>query len=315
MKRATSSGRLELLGLGLAAEDRHLGLQVGRLDVGDQPPLEATAQPLLEGGDVPRRGVGREDDLLLAGVESVEGVEELLLRPLLVGEELDVVDEQDVDGPVALAEGRHAVEADGVDQLVDELLGCQVHDLERRPLLQDLVADGVQQVGLAETDPAVEEERVVAVRRALGHRLGGGVGELVGGADDEGAEDVAGIEAAARGRRGTAGRRRLLEREQHFHRRALEAGDGAVDGRPVALLQCVQKARVGGQQQQPVGAILTRPQGAEPGGEFVRIELLLELAAQAVPVVSITHRELGHRQQIRNISTTCGKKIQTRGAT
>ena len=42
-----------------------------------------------------------EDDLLAVLVDRVEGVEELLLGPLLVGDELDVVDEQQVDAPVA----------------------------------------------------------------------------------------------------------------------------------------------------------------------------------------------------------------------
>ena len=59
------------------------------------------------------------------------------------------------------------------------------------------MADGVQQVGLAEPDAAVEEERVVAVRGALGDGPRGGVRELVGAADDEGVEGVLRVEAVA----------------------------------------------------------------------------------------------------------------------
>ena len=45
-----------------------------------------------------------QDDLLAVLVDGVERVEELLLGPLLVGDELDVVDEQQVDPAVAGAE-------------------------------------------------------------------------------------------------------------------------------------------------------------------------------------------------------------------
>jgi hypothetical protein len=70
-----------------------------------RPPLERGAQPVLQGRQLLGRPVGADHDLLAGVVEGVEGVEELLLRPLLVLEELDVVDEQDVDVAVAPAEG------------------------------------------------------------------------------------------------------------------------------------------------------------------------------------------------------------------
>ena len=58
----------------------------------------------------------------------------------------------------------------------------------------DLVADGLHQVGLAHADAAIQEERVVGLRRTLRDRLAGGVGELVAAADDEGVEGVARIQ-------------------------------------------------------------------------------------------------------------------------
>jgi hypothetical protein len=57
-----------------------------------------------------------------------------------------------------------------------------------------VVADGVHQVGFAHTDAAVEEERVVGLGGALGDSLGGGHGELVAAADDEGVELIFGVE-------------------------------------------------------------------------------------------------------------------------
>ena len=89
--------RVEPLLGGLLAQDRDPGLQLGRLDVGDQAPLEPVAQPVLQGDQLLGRAVAGDDDLLVGVVQRVEGVEELLLRLLLVLQELDVVDEQDVD--------------------------------------------------------------------------------------------------------------------------------------------------------------------------------------------------------------------------
>ena len=56
------------------------------------------------------------------------------------------------------------------------------------------VADGVQQVGLAQAHPAVEEERVVGLARVFGHGHAGGVRQAVAGADHEVFKGVAGIQ-------------------------------------------------------------------------------------------------------------------------
>jgi hypothetical protein len=56
-----------------------------------------------------------------------------------------------------------------------------------------VMADRVQQVRLAQPRVAVDEQRVVGLRRA-GDRNGGGVGKPVAGADDEGLEGVLRVE-------------------------------------------------------------------------------------------------------------------------
>ena len=53
---------------------------------------------------IARAGGRRDHDLLAVLVQRVERVEELFLRPLFAGDELDVVDQQHVDAPVAVAE-------------------------------------------------------------------------------------------------------------------------------------------------------------------------------------------------------------------
>ena len=54
----------------------------------------------------------------------------------------------------------------------------------------DGVGDGVEQVGLAQAGLPVDEQGVVVLRRVLGHRQGGGVGQLVGVAHHEALEGV-----------------------------------------------------------------------------------------------------------------------------
>src|SRR5207237_6379104 len=127
----------------------------------------------LERGDVFRRRVRGEDDLPLRLVQRVERVEELLLRPFLPGQELDVVEEERVGGAVAIAELLHAVVADRRDQLRDEGVGRHVDDLEPWIPFADLLCYGLDQMRLAEAGAAVDEERSERAPRVLGERLRG----------------------------------------------------------------------------------------------------------------------------------------------
>ncbi|MCR6678938.1 hypothetical protein NVV43_25905, partial [Escherichia marmotae] len=91
------------------------------------------------------------DDLAAGFVERVEGVEELLLDSLLVLEELDVVDQEQVVGPVALLEALDSLVAQLVYEVVHERLARDVADGELLRVLPDVLADGLEEVGLAET--------------------------------------------------------------------------------------------------------------------------------------------------------------------
>jgi hypothetical protein len=62
----------------------------------------------------------------LLGQQRFEGVEELLLRALLAGDELDVVDEQQIEGAIFRAKLAGAVIADGIDEVVGEALGGEI---------------------------------------------------------------------------------------------------------------------------------------------------------------------------------------------
>ena len=195
-------------------EDRDLRLQVGRLDVRQKTPLEPRTQALFQLRDVPGRAIAGHHDLTPSLVEGIERVEELFLCSLLACEKLDVVDEQHVDGAVAVAKGRHAVEADRVDQLVDEVLGRDVLQPEHSPRSRDAVADRVHEVGLSKTRAPVDVQRIVGMGRFLGDGQRRRVGELIGIPDDERLERVARVELRGHGGNG---RRRC----PHPGRRAL----------------------------------------------------------------------------------------------
>ena len=195
--------------LRLLAQDRDPGLQIGRLDVRDQAPLEPRTEPFLEGVDLLRRPVGRQDNLSAGLVHAVEGVEKLFLDALFPGEELDVVDQQNVVRPVPRLELVETFVLQMGDEIVHEGLAREVPRAERGGLGREVVGDRLQQVGFPQARRAVDEQRVVGLRRRLGHRERRGVREPVRRADHEvvervlAGERVRGVrDACAVGRRG-----------------------------------------------------------------------------------------------------------------
>ena len=98
--------------------------------------------------------------------------------------------------------------------------------LQLRVVPQDAVPDGVHQVRLAESDAAVDEERVVRPRRRLRHRARGGVGELVRRPDDERVERVARVQPDARRR--VRRRRAVARRNPVRGRRLTSPGAGGL---------------------------------------------------------------------------------------
>ena len=133
-------------------------------------------------------------------------MEELILGLLFAGQKLHVVDNEDVDVAVLIGEGRVLLLLDGIDELVGERLDTDIGDALGWIVLVDLVTDGLHQVSLTETDATVHKEGIVLSARIFGHGLGGGVGKVVRGTDDEALERVAAVEVVAGGLR--ASRRR-----------------------------------------------------------------------------------------------------------
>src|SRR6056297_290885 len=195
-------GDLEILELArilfdLLLENAEPQLVVRRVKIGDQPRLQPAHDPVLDAGDLGGRAVRRDHHLLAGIYECVERVEELLLRGVLAGDELDVVDHQDIDRPEELLESHHVLVAQRLHEAVHELLGREVDDLRLRRLLLQLPGDGVHEMRLAEAHTAIKKQRVEGDRATFRHALGSGMGKLVGLADDEAIEAESGIERRA----------------------------------------------------------------------------------------------------------------------
>ena len=116
-------GDVLALAFGLLAQDGEAGFELGRLDVGDEPPLEAAAEAVFQRGDGFWGTVRGDDDLAATLMEEVERVEELLLRAFLAFHELDVVDEEHIAVVAEAAlERSGGVRLDGIDELGHERL-------------------------------------------------------------------------------------------------------------------------------------------------------------------------------------------------
>ena len=79
-------------------------------------------------------------------MQVIEGIEEFLLGALLAGEELDVVDEEDIDVAISAAELVGARVLDGGHEVIGETLRGDVKDAA--VVSPGGVPDGVQEMGL-----------------------------------------------------------------------------------------------------------------------------------------------------------------------
>ena len=129
--------------------------------------------------------------------QRVECVEKFLLRAVLVADELDVVDQQHVSGTQPLLERHRVFLPDRLNEPIHEPFGGQVEDAPGRLAATNAPRDGVQKVGLAAPDTAIEVERVERKMVDASDLLRRGVGEFVAFADYEFPEGEAVVERRA----------------------------------------------------------------------------------------------------------------------
>src|SRR6185312_5314649 len=281
---------------GFRQQDRDAHLELRRLQRDRQSPAETRNQPFLDARDLLRVGVAGNHHLLARFDQRVEQVEELLLRAALAVEKLDVVDQQKVERPVIALEIVERLVLVGANDIGHVGLGMDVADLRGRIVGEDLVADRLDKMRLAEPDAAVDEQRVVR-GRIVGDLHARGACQLVGLARDESRERERGIDAgllAAAGRRrarirrnrGDRRRRRPLgplgDNESQSQRASDRDRGKLLDAAGEALLDPLQHKAIGGDQPQLVTGDF-QPQRTNPRIELLLRQLLLERFQTGLP--------------------------------
>ena len=141
---------------------------IGRGDADHDAALQPRADALVDAFEFRRRPVGRDDHLLAAVEQRVQHVAEFLLHRL-AGQELHVVDQQDVDGAEPLLEIERRAVAKRGDELDGEALDGQIErTLAAAGRAARLVRDGLQEMRLAEAHAGMEIERIVGGRLPSG---------------------------------------------------------------------------------------------------------------------------------------------------
>jgi hypothetical protein len=199
--RASHGGKHGLLEVhpafvGLAAQDGQPALELGRRDVHHQPAGELRNEPLVELLDLAGRAVAREDDLPLLLEQVRDQPQQFRLRFEPLRQELDVVDEDHVHVGEPLPECLAVARRDGGVIRVHELLEREVLDAQLGGERPGPGADGRDQVRLAKSGRAVDEERVVRGTRVLGRGPGGAHRQAIGRADHERLEGEARVQRA-----------------------------------------------------------------------------------------------------------------------
>src|SRR5437016_9587500 len=118
--------------------------------------------------------------------KSVESVKEFLLRSLLASEKLDVVNQENISLAITLPEFDEITVLDRVDEFVDEQLTRDVDHLHVSSFRPHILSDGLHQMGFAQANAAVNEQRIVRARRRLRDGKTGCVRDFIVRADDEG---------------------------------------------------------------------------------------------------------------------------------
>ncbi len=181
----------------LLAEDGDARLEVGRLNVGDQPPLEAGAHA----GPRSRASCfgGRSEVTTICLLE--------LCSVLKVWKNSSCVwilpPRNWMSSTRSTSTSRYRrwklAALSSRMLLMNSLVNSSELDVAHPGALVEgagVVPDGVQQMGLSESGAAVDEQRVVGTGRLLGDCDGGSVREAVAGADDERLERVLVVESS-----------------------------------------------------------------------------------------------------------------------
>jgi hypothetical protein len=156
--------RVELLVafIGLLANDRDPGLVLGRSDIDDQATRESRQEARVQTIDIGRRSVACQHDLAPCGGQLVERPQQHLLCFHLPGQELDIVEKEDLQVRVLVLERVSCARLERRLELLQVFLERHVLDLSVRFRLDRLVGNRRKNVRLSEPGRRIQKEWVVA---------------------------------------------------------------------------------------------------------------------------------------------------------
>ena len=107
-------------------------------------------------GNFAQRAIAGQDDLLLVFVKRVEGMEKFFLRAFLAGQEMNVVNQQQINVAIFPAERDDLPLLESLNEFVGE---CFARDIANRSLaaLEDGLTHRLNQVGFAQPVASVNE--------------------------------------------------------------------------------------------------------------------------------------------------------------
>ena len=148
--------------------------------------------------------VGGDNNLFIELIEVVEYIKEFFLGFFLIDDELKIINDETVEFLEFTIEFFAFAILDGVYEIGIEVGNRGIENLIVGILLEEFIADGLNEVSLAETRSTIKEERVVAVAGCGDDAFGGRNGEVIIRTDDKIIESVFLVEAVTDGGFGDA---------------------------------------------------------------------------------------------------------------
>ena len=170
------------------AQNRDARLVVGCRDVDNEPAREARQEPLIEAVDLRRRTIARKHDLAAARRHHIPRADQLFLRAMASREELHIIEQQQLHFAETVAKRVALTRLDGLHDFFHEVLERVVQNVLLAMNATRVMAEGHDEVRLAEAGCAVDEKWIVARAGRLCDATGCRNRKTIACTDDEGVE-------------------------------------------------------------------------------------------------------------------------------
>ena len=157
----------------LGRENRNTSLDLRGFDGDSQSPAKAGFEAFLEAVNLFRIAIAAEDYLLTGLEKGIEGVKKLFLRSLFSREELNIVNEEHVEGAVTSLEFPHRVALQRHNHIAHKAFRMNIGHATVGILAEKMLANRVHEMRFAQTDTAIDKQGVVSLARVVGNGVSG----------------------------------------------------------------------------------------------------------------------------------------------